>query len=188
MKEIDKYDLELINKLCKWELGKDDFMAKTSFRADIEQLTYLLDNTKDRVTEYNNNQYFDIIFWTLPKNLSYKNEIKIFQKYLLKKWHHEHEEIVGYFQRFFNNEEKSISVLLKAIEQIPEYLNYEDLKYPYIRKIIYAIGAQPEPYNIQTLEQLSKSENEQIRDLALHQIEKRKKSGRWEYEKNRKNE
>ena len=59
------------------------------------------------------------------------------------------------------------------------------MKYPYIRKIIYAIGAQPEPYNIDALEKLAtKTNDEQIKDLALHQIKKRKELGRWEAAKN----
>jgi hypothetical protein len=184
MKQIDKYDLELIDKFCKWELSKDEFVAKTSFKADIEQLMYLLDNTKNKITEYNDNQCFDTIFWRLPRRISKSDEINMFKTYLLKNWHHEHEGIVGAFQKYFNDDKNNISVLLKAIEQIPKYLNHEDLKYPYIRKIIYAIGAQPEPYNIEALEDLRKSSDQQIKDLALHQIEKRKELGCWEFEKN----
>ena len=59
------------------------------------------------------------------------------------------------------------------------------MKYPYIRKIIYAIGSQPEPYNSEALEKLaSETNDEKIKDLALHQIEKRKELGRWEAAKN----
>ena len=64
------------------------------------------------------------------------------------------------------------------------YQHDEDLKYPFIRKIIYAIGAQPEPYNIEALETLLQSEDEKIKELALHQIEKRKQLGRWEANNN----
>ena len=74
---------------------------------------------------------------------------------------------------------------LKAIDNIPEYLEDDDFKYPYIRKIIYAIGAQPQPESLLALEKLASETNDtEIKKLALHQLEKRKELGRWEYEKN----
>ena len=70
---------------------------------------------------------------------------------------------------------------LKAIDNIPEYLEPEDFKYPYVRKIIYAIGAQPQPESLLALEKLASETNDiKIRELALHQLEKRKELGRWE--------
>lgn len=69
------------------------------------------------------------------------------------------------------------------MSELPDfYKSGEDLKYPFIRKIIYAIGAQPEPYNMEALKTISQSTDEKIKELALHQIEKRKKFGRWEAE------
>ena len=64
---------------------------------------------------------------------------------------------------------------LKAIDNIPEYLEDDDFKYPYIRKIIYAIGAQPQPESLLALEKLAFETNDiKIKELALHQLEKRK--------------
>ncbi|WP_423900014.1 hypothetical protein, partial [Capnocytophaga leadbetteri] len=66
-------------------------------------------------------------------------------------------------------------ILLKAIDNIPKYLEPEDFKYPYIRKIIYAIGAQPQPESLLALEKLAFETNDiKIKELALHQLEKRK--------------
>lgn len=73
---------------------------------------------------------------------------------------------------------------MKSIENIPEYLQKEDFKYSYIRKIIYAIGVQPQPESLLALEKLvSETNDKKIKELALHQIEKRKELGRWEFEK-----
>lgn len=99
-------------------------------------------------------------------------------------FHQSHEDIVSLFQLKYNNNLTNIPVLFNAVNNIPEYLRPDDFKYPYIRKVIYAIGAQQEPYNIQSLEELAKYEDEKIRNLALHQIEKRKKLGRWEFKEN----
>ena len=101
-------------------------------------------------------------------------------------FHNSHEDIVDLFQTMWNNSTKNIPILLKAIDNIPEYLEDDNFKYPYIRKIIYAIGAQPQPESLLALEKLAAETNDiKIKELALHQLEKRKELGRWEYEKNR---
>ncbi|MBV7441283.1 hypothetical protein KRX57_07605 [Weeksellaceae bacterium TAE3-ERU29] len=110
------------------------------------------------------------------------NEIPM-RRLLLQNFHNSHEDIVSLFQSQWNNDTENISVLLKALGRIPEYLHPEDFKYPYIRKIIYAIGAQPQPESLLALEKLvSETNDNKIKELALHQIEKRKELGRWEFE------
>ena len=97
------------------------------------------------------------------------------RRLLLLNFHHSHEDIVDLFQTMWNNSTKNIPILLKAIDNIPEYLEPEDFKYPYIRKIIYAIGAQPQPESLLALEKLAAETNDiKIKELALHQLEKRK--------------
>ena len=119
--------------------------------------------------------------------LEYYNEAneKPMRELLLLNFHDSHEDIVSLFQSLWNNNIENIPVLLKALETIPEYLQPEDFKYPYIRKIIYAIGAQPQPESLFVLEKLAQETNdEKIKELAWHQLEKRKRLGRWEAEKN----
>ena len=107
------------------------------------------------------------------------------RKLLLLNFHNSHEDIVDLFQTMWNNSTKNIPILLKALKNIPKYLEPKDFKYPYIRKIIYAIGAQPQPESLLALEKLAFETNDiKIKKLALHQLEKRKELGRWEYEKN----
>ena len=108
------------------------------------------------------------------------------RRLLLLNFHNSHEDIVDLFQTMWNNSTKNTPILLKALKNIPKYLEPEDFKYPYIRKIIYAIGAQPQPESLLALEKLAFETNDiKIKELALHQLEKRKELGRWEYEKNR---
>ena len=107
------------------------------------------------------------------------------RRLLLLNFHNSHEDIVDLFQTMWNNSTKNIPILLKALKNIPKYLEPKDFKYPYIRKIIYAIGAQPQPESFLALEKLASETNDiKIKKLALHQLEKRKELGRWEYEKN----
>lgn len=113
------------------------------------------------------------------------NEIPM-RKLLLQNFHDSHEEIVSLFQSLWNNDTENIPILLKALESIPQYLQPEDFRYPYIRKIIYAIGAQPQLESLSALEKLaSETGDDKIKEFALHQLEKRKKLGRWEYERNK---
>ncbi|GGW49149.1 hypothetical protein [Arenibacter certesii] len=105
-----------------------------------------------------------------------------------KEWHAENEDIIRLFQNRFNTSENNIPYLLNAINNVPKYIFENGDNISYIKKIMYAIGAQPEPYNIEALEELAKSDDIQIKDLALHQIKKRKSMGRWEFKKNNESE
>lgn len=97
------------------------------------------------------------------------------RKLLLLNFHNSHEDIVDLFQTMWNNSTENIPILLKAIDNIPEYLEDDDFKYPYVRKIIYAIGAQPQPESLLALEKLASETNDiKIKELALHQLGKRK--------------
>ena len=97
------------------------------------------------------------------------------RRLLLLNFHDSHEDIVDLFQTMWNNSAKNIPILLKALKNIPKYLEPENFKYPYIRKIIYAIGAQPQPESLLALEKLASETNDiQIKELALHQLGKRK--------------
>ena len=97
------------------------------------------------------------------------------RRLLLLNFHDSHEDIVDLFQTMWNNSTKNIPILSKAIDSIPEYLEDDDFKYPYIRKIIYAIGAQPQPESLLALEKLASETNDiKIKELALHQLGKRK--------------
>ena len=185
MKNINQKDYELIKDLYHWKIDTNDFKKKTDFKANFQELRSLLYSVKDCVDEEGYNQFFNSILWELPKILTFKEKEEIYQEFLLQKFHHEHEEMASAFQTIFNNNTENIPILLKAIDNIPEYLEDDDFKYPYVRKIIYAIGAQPQPESLLALEKLASETNDiKIKELALHQLEKRKELGRWEYEKN----
>jgi hypothetical protein len=184
MKSIDQKDYELIKDLYHWKIDANEFKRETEFKANFEELRYLLYSVKDCKDEEGYNQFFNSILWELPKKLSEKDYETLYQEFLLCNFHSEHEEIAGAFQIIYNNNIENIPILLKAIDNIPKYLEPEDFKYPYVRKIIYAIGAQPQPESLLALEKLaSETDDEKIKELALHQLEKRKRLGRWEQKK-----
>lgn len=186
MKNILQEDLKLIEDLCSWNIDVNIFKEKTSFKANYEQLRELLYSVKNNFNDEGYNQYFEAIFWELPQNISEIEDEEVHKEFILMEFHNEHENMASAFQSTFNNNIENISVLLKALENIPEYLQPEDFKYPYVRKIIYAIGAQPQPDSLLALEKLAQeTQDEKIKELALHQLEKRKRLGRWEVERNK---
>jgi hypothetical protein len=187
MEVISSKNQQLIKDLCDWKINREQFIEKTAFKANYEQLRYLLLSVKDYINKNEYNQYFGAILWDLPNSMSNKEDEALFQEFLLCDFHSEHENMASAFQSTFNNNIENIPILLKAIDNIPKYLEPEDFKYPYVRKIIYAIGAQPQPESFLALEQLVSQTNDvEIKKLALHQLEKRKELGRWEYERNNK--
>lgn len=176
---IDQKSKDIMLRVAMQEVSKEELrnlLPDYSGDANLIRMYYRVIESKDSEGLQHLNM--------LPKDdiFSYLN---IEKKLLSEDWHTTHEDLVGFFQLVFNNDSENIPVLLKSIDNVPAYLQEDDFKYPYIRKLIYAIGAQPEPYNIEALEKLAnETEDEQIRELALHQIEKRKKLGRWEAAKN----
>jgi hypothetical protein len=158
-----------------------------------------IDDFYKKMPQYKNEdfivkKYNEIIFNKDSKMLGYLRLIplrnmklfeSIYRKLLLEDWHIEHEDIIVFFQLYFNKDIENIYMLLNALINIPTYLQEDEAtKYSYIKKIIYAIGAQPQPESLSALEKLaSETDDEEIKGLALHQLEKRKRLGRWEYER-----
>ncbi len=182
MRNINKitniFDLYYTDKITREE--RLTMLKNTISIEDFNEAISLLEDTKS----LDDVQNVILTGWLL--NCFNPSNEEPLRKLLLLNFHNSHEDIVDLFQTMWNNSAKNIPILLKAIDNIPTYLEPEDFKYPYVRKIIYAIGAQPQPESLLALEKLAFETNDiKIKELALHQLEKRKELGRWEYEKNR---
>lgn len=176
MIKVSEKDWEIFNKNSR--ITKDELFKIFPYKANFEELKHLLLETK-RDSLYN--EEFHNILWRFPISMSDNEYLKLLHFFLLEDWHHDHERILQELQICFNEDKNSINYLIQILSSLPDFYRHdEDIKYPFIRKIIYAIGAQPEPYNIEALETLLQSEDREIRELALHQIEKRNRLGRWE--------
>ncbi|GAA5042328.1 hypothetical protein GCM10011506_44300 [Marivirga lumbricoides] len=185
MRELTEKELSTLKRRSAGLITKEELEKEINFRASYSEMKYYLDSFMTS-KDYHN---FEAVLWDMPNQLTKEEEGKLYQKYLITQDHFQHSSIVTAFQTYFNDDSTNIPVLIQAITNIPSYLEGEDIKYPYIKKIIYSIGAQPEPYNFEALEKLSnETKDDRIRDLGLHQIEKRKKLGRWEFMKNRESE
>lgn len=177
---LSDFQIDVLMKCSAGFLSKEDVQNVLPIKVDYNSfLELLMDSCKKE-----NSSLFEAILWCMPNKLVKNEEEKLFRLLLKEQNHFQHENLVTAFQTNFNSNVNNIDALCSAINTVPNYLSPDDFKYPYIRKIIYAIGAQPEPENIKALKELAKSKDEKIRDLATHQIEKRRKLGRWEAAKN----
>lgn len=177
MEKLNKNDWEILNK-SKNQLSvseRDEKLGKFANFHELKELLINLEFEEDRVFK------FYLAFSKFPRNLTYEEEKELCKFFLKYEWHQYHEELINNFQVLYNNDIENIDYLVYLLENLPTYVAFDSaLSEPFIRKVIYAIGAQPEPDNIIALERIAKSEDETIRDFALHQIEIRKKLGRWE--------
>jgi hypothetical protein len=176
MRQLTQKELTLIDECISGSISEKEFENRFSFKVTMEEIESYLDS----FIINKNFQRFGIVFWNLSKGFIKKEEGNLFGRYLLIDGHFNHENIASSFQTYFNDDESFIKHLIQAINNIPDYLQYDDLKYPYLRKIIYAIGAQLSPFNIIALEGLLINEDLEIKNLVKHQIEKRERRGRWE--------
>lgn len=181
MIKVTEKDWEIFDE--NYEISRDKLFLIFPYRANYEELKQLLLESK---TNSIYDTRFSDILWRFPISMSDNDFMKLLHFFLLENWHRDHETMIATFQNHFNEDKENLKYLMQALSSLPDFYKYdEDLKYPFIRKIIYAIGAQPEPYNIQALEKISQSEDQEIKELALHQIEKRKKFERWEADQNK---
>ncbi len=176
MRQLKEKELALIDECISGGISEEEFENRFPFRVSMQEIVSYLDS----FIISKNFQRFVIVLWSIPKEFTKTEEGSLFGRYLLIDGHFGHENIASDFQTYFNDSKSFINPLIEAISHVPEYLQNDDVKYPYLRKIIYAIGAQPEPDNISALESLRTNDDLEIVDLVKHQIEKRKSRGRWE--------
>ena len=177
---MTREEFDILQKRCAGLLTQEEVDTAIKWKKSKAEIEELLDNCLAQGNPDNN---FEVYFWYTPSDITRLEDEKLSRKYLLVEGHFEHENIASGFQTYLNNSSENVDILIQAIENVPKYLELDDFKYPYIRKCIYAIGAQPEPENFKGLILLAESNDIRIKELAIHQIEKRKMRGYWEKEK-----
>lgn len=160
----------------------------------VDELYSLLPRYSDM--SYLSGLYKDVIAQKDREGLCYlrmlpihKGELfkEIWKALLTEDWHSEHEDLIGMFQYIFNKEHENIDFLLKIFRHIPLYISQDStIRYEYLQKVIYAIGAQPQPESLCALESLlSETEDDEIKKMLSNQIAKRRSivGGKYEFEK-----
>jgi len=165
MKEISSGDWDLLRDAALGRISKSE-LSKILFPIDVAAFRELLVSLlmDEDTKEYNGK--FGLAFWYLPTIATEKDKSNLFGEFLLKPGHNEHEEIVSAFQTSLNDNPENLKALKLAFDKVPPYLQRDDMRYSYLRKVIYAIGAQPEPFNLATLRELINSEDDKIKQLV----------------------
>lgn len=164
---LTEEEWELVRK--NYKLTADDLYKVIKKRASFEEIRDLLFSTKSR----KNASDFYHLLWNFPHSMNDSEVEKLYQIFLKEKWHQWHDHLVGDFQLKFNKNTENIDLLVGLIADLPDFNKDDDaLKYPLIRKCMYAIEAQPRPESTNALLKLSHHEDEKVRRYALHQLEK----------------
>lgn len=170
MKKLTKNDWAILQSFHGPIIDREQIFAALKLRANFSEMRDLLTSLReddDRVNKFN------IILHNFPDSMSYQEKEELYRIFLLEDWHHDHENIVGAFQRRYNKTPKNIEVLLKRMYNLPGFYQHDaDIRNPFIRKCIYAIAAQPQPHSIEILSELSNSNDEVIRAYSQYQLEK----------------
>ncbi|WP_259016562.1 hypothetical protein [Emticicia fluvialis] len=171
MMELTETDWELIHNY--YDLRAEDFYLVINKRANFEEIKDLLFSTRYRE---NTMRDFDALIWHFPHSMNDAELENLYQIFIKEKWHQTHDVFVDRFQQKFNTNVKNIKILVDLIHDLPDFYKIdEDIQYPLIKKCMYAIAAMPKPESTIALEKLSDSEDETIKEYALHQLERQKK-------------
>ncbi len=114
---------------------------------------------------------FRVLFWYLPTTLSEVEREALTREYILDYSHFEHEEmILGFSRRYFN--EENISVIVKLINNPPQYFLDIEREYVFIEKCFTALKAQKYPKCFEALKDLADAtKDETVRKMAIYLIE-----------------
>lgn len=147
-------------------------------------MSYLSRQYKDAIAQKDREELCYLRMLPIHKSEQFK---EIWKVLLAEDWHFEHEDLIGMFQYIFNKEHENIDFLLKIFRQIPLYISQDStIRHSYLQKIIYAIGAQPQPESLWALESLlSETEDDEVKKMLSSQIAKRRSivGGKYEFEK-----
>lgn len=178
MKIEDVTDSQWQFFFTNFNIETKELIKKFPFVANYEEVRSLLRDPINRPMNGYNNRFYAII-WKLPQKMTNMEKTLLFQEFLLEDNHQEYEDIISYLQSPLNDDDRTAHILEERLKTLPSfYKTDDDIKYPFIRKIIYAIGAQPEPYNLQALERIvTETSDGDIKKMAQHQLDKRKRLG-----------
>ena len=174
----DKIEL-IIKKYWKREIDKGEFIRQIQFeignrKEDVENLLeQIIENQNPDELEYGL-----VILYATEKN----NEmLDIIHKLILEPWHREYEELAHDLQR--RKRPESIQFLKQAIKNKYEYLeSYGTGTRQLINQCGHALKSIGTKEAINTIRELSKSEDPIIKDEMLYRISKIE--GRNDYERN----
>jgi hypothetical protein len=158
---LNTIELVGVGELPQNELINLKFKDYNMLKFDMLLQSYLKDNDW---------KGFRILFWYLPNSLSEQEKEIIRRKYILEYSHFEHEEmIMGFRDRYFSKE--NIPVIVKLINNPPQYFYDEDREYVFIRKCIDALKSQKYPESFEAMLKLSETtKDETVKKMTTYWV------------------
>lgn len=152
-------------------LDRNFVYSKIKKKADFEQFVELLYGCKKMDDP---EICFDCILSKFPISINAKEYTKVCRIFLKELWHRNHESMIGFLQdEVSGKDNENIEALDWLLNNLPEFYKHDDdLKYPFIRKIMYAIASQPKNEALEYFTQKLNSPDERIREFAKIQIKR----------------
>jgi hypothetical protein len=167
---ITEEELEILHKYESKKLSYDELQELIPYRLNYEEMKTILLSFKNGTSDELCNK-FSPIRMMFPNSMTESEEAKLYRELLYEDWHRDHEMIVADFDRYLRYPEN-----IEAIEYVlfnpPDSAKYADgvVRDDFIKNCIWAISHQPEPYNMESLKKLVKSNNQRISEVALYHI------------------
>lgn len=175
--KLTESEYDLLSQQQRGIISSEELGETFGRKLLLNELQVIISNLGN---ELDGKQKLSLLSYLIDYSLNFRERTILLNDLLLQTWHNEHENIVHDLQRYYHEDTKTINTLLHLIHNPPNRNAEVGFFEVFVRKVIYALGAHPEPYNFEALAELAKSDNLIIKDLAIHQIDKRKILGRWE--------
>jgi hypothetical protein len=168
MKEIER---KMIMAFSLQKITIDKFKEQFDFKnKSIE--SYIINSLEEAYSNKNEEDvdYILLMYFSLNTFQFDISNTNLLGNLLLEKWHNNHEDLAMIMQKI--KDPKSIPFLEKAMYLDLDYLKYNDGE-SLIRKCAYAIGDINTFESWKKIKDLSVSNNQIIKDMAIEQLERK---------------
>ncbi len=153
----------------KTRINRDEIFIKLNKKANFNEMKLLLMSTKNLIDSQNK---FSSLYSKFPVSMNEEELAELRRFFLLEKWHHKHEEILeDLSNQFAYLCEANVDAIIDLINNLPDFYQSDDsLKYPFIRKCLYAIEGQPKPHSSYGLREVYRESDDVVKGWALYHL------------------
>ncbi len=152
-------------------INRNEIFKELNKVANFQEMKELLMSLKD-LDKREREGKFSVLYSGFPHSMDKKQFAEFCRFFLLEKWHHQHEEILedlSYHDSYLC--EENVDAILALMNDLPDFYKAgNDLKYPFIRKCLYAIEGQPKPYSSEGLREVYRESDELVKGWALYHL------------------
>ncbi len=169
MIQLTDKDWTILNGFWKG-INREENFKELNKEADFREMKELLMSLKDLENRSERETRFHTLYSVFPTSMSEEELAEFRRFFLLEKWHHSHEEILKDLSSYYLCEE-NVDAIIDLINDLPDFYKVDkDLKYPFIRKCLYAIEAQPKPHSSYGLREVYRESDDVVKGWALYHL------------------